>query len=321
MFAICIESNHKRGLGHLYRSLILANNLRSKGYEVNFILNNSKFAYEEIRKEGFEFEVKEINQENDWEKDFLRSHPNIKVWINDRLNTKEHHSKLIKTLGLSLITFDDRGTGAKYTDLNIAALAYEEIRKYSGGKVLLGHKYLILDPILEKFRKIRKTKNKLIVTLGGSDTWGITPYVMTKLLELNQKATIILGPAFEHFDAVQKIQSISPKEFFKIKHNVPSLIKEMNSYQIAITSGGITPFQANAMGLPCVVIATESFEIEVGRYLEKLGCNTYGGFKKDLNVGSMQFKFPIKEYSRKALEKVDSKGIERVINNIIEFTS
>ena len=320
MFAICIESSHKRGLGHLYRSLILAKNLRSKGYKVNFIINNNKFAYEKLRNEGFEFAVKEIHQENDWEKDFLMSHPNIKVWINDRLNTKERHSKLIKTLGLSLITFDDRGTGAQFTDLNIAALAFGEIKKFYGKKVLTGHKYLILDPISEKFRKIRKRKNKLIVTLGGSDTWGITPYVMTKLLELNQKATIILGPAFKHFDAVQKIKSISPKEFFKIKHNVPSLIKELNSSQIAITSGGTTPFQANALGLPCIAIATESFEVEVCKYLEKLGCNIYGGYKKDLNIDSMKLQFPVEKYSRKALDKVDSNGIERAISYIMEFS-
>lgn len=317
MFAICIESSHKRGLGHLYRSLILANNLRSKGYKVNFILNNNKFAYEKIRNEGFEFAVKDIHQENNWEKDFLISNPHIKVWINDRLNTKEHHSKLIKSLGLSLISFDDRGIGAKYSDLNILALAFGDVKNYNGEKVLLGHKYLILDPILEKFRRIRKTKNGLIVTIGGSDTWGITPYIMNNLLELNQKGTIILGPEFKHFDEIQEIQSKAPKNFFVIKHNVQSLIKELNSCQIAITSGGTTPFQANAMGLPCIVIATESFEVEVGKYLEKLGCNIYGGYKKDLNIDSIKFQFPVEKYSRNALDKVDSKGIERVISYII----
>ena len=136
---------------------------------------------------------------------------------------------------------------------------------------------------------------------------------MTNLLKLKKKLLLFLAQAFKHFDEIQKINDKSPKGFFQIKHNVPSLISELNGHQIAITSGGTTPFQANAIGLPCIVIATEDFEIEVGRYLEKLGCNIYVGYKKDLNIDEKTFKFPVMEYSRKALEKVDSNGIERVI--------
>ena len=321
MFAICIESSHKRGLGHLFRSLILANNLRSKGYKVRFIVNDNKFSYEKIRNEGFEFEVKDIHKENNWEEDFLRFHSDIKIWINDRLNTRYHHAKLIKKFGLSLVTFDDRGSGSRFSDLNVAALAFDNNENCHGAEVLKGHKYLIVDPIINNFKKIRSEKKSLIVTIGGSDTWGITPYIMENLLKLNQEAKIILGPAFQHFHEVKKIQYAAPKGFFCIKHNVPSLIKEMNSSHIAITSGGTTPFQANAMGLPCIVIATESFEIEVGKYLEKLGCNIYGGYKKDLNITSMKLDFAIEEFSRKALEKVDSKGIERVIKHIIKLAN
>ena len=71
MFAICIESSHKRGLGHLFRSLILANHLRSKGYDVKFVLNNNQFSCNKISYEGFDFEAREIHDENNWELDFI----------------------------------------------------------------------------------------------------------------------------------------------------------------------------------------------------------------------------------------------------------
>ena len=41
------------------------------------------------------------------------------------------------------------------------------------------------------------------------------------------------------------------------------MAEEMSRHDLAVTGGGMTPFEANAAGLPCIVVANETFEIQV----------------------------------------------------------
>ncbi len=312
MYTICIESSHRRGLGHLFRSLILANTLRNSGNQVKFIMNKHNYSNKKIKDCGFELSTIDFRS-NYWEDKYLESNKDVSTWINDRLETSYSHSKIIKENDLKLITFDDTGEGAIKADLNVASLIFKPKSDIKGKIVLQGHKYLIMDPQINKFRKLRSNLEKVLVSIGGSDTWGITLIVMKKLIKYNIKATVVLGPSFTHFGEVQKIYQAAPKGFFKMySRGVPSLIKEMDLHQIAITSAGTTPFQANALGLPCLVIASESFEIPVAKHLQNLKANFHIGYRDDIDLSILQSKLPINQLSKNALKNVDSLGVNRV---------
>ena len=314
MFVICIESSHQRGLGHLYRSLILASGMRERGMFVRFLVNDHPFAINLLKNSGYLVDIVDFHVSG-WEVNWLLAHPDIKVWINDRLNTTDYHARRIRDAGLRLVTFDDRGSGAVYADVHVAALIFDHLDSLHGTTVLQGVAYLLLDPEIERLRHLRESDDRILLTMGGSDTWGVTPRVMQALRLHGRKATIVLGPAFLHHDAVDRVLTESQGDIFTVHRNgVSSLIEQMSRHSIAITGGGMTPFQANAMGLPCIVIANEPFEIPVGKALEESGGNFFAGFHEIMDLSIFGSTIPVSLMSKKAMDAVDTGGLTRVLD-------
>ena len=102
-----------------------------------------------------------------------------------------------------------------------------------------------------------------------------------------------------------------------IKSNVPSLIREFYHHDLAITGGGTTPFEANASGLPCIVIANELFEIPAAKALAKIGSSVFAGFHTTLEIPKLEFDQKIEKMSMAGIEKVGTNGINKVIESIL----
>ncbi|MCK4823403.1 glycosyl transferase, partial [bacterium] len=96
MFAICIESSHQRGMGHLFRALNFAEFLDGKNSPYLVLVNNDKAACDILESRGIRFEVVDLTDlESDWETEAIRKY-GIETWINDRLDTDKKHAKNIK---------------------------------------------------------------------------------------------------------------------------------------------------------------------------------------------------------------------------------
>lgn len=314
MIIFCIECSHSRGMGHLFRSIYLASLLRMRGSQISFIINDYIVSKQMLRNFGFEFEIADLsNFDSLWELDVI-SRKKARIWVNDRLDTDGRHGSVISKANIPLITFDDLGGGAMYADLHVAALIINS-QHLSGKKILCGFDYLILNPELKKYQRLRDSQNKILVTLGGSDTWGVTSKVVSELSRLNLGGTVILGPGFSHQLNLDKLLTNK----FKVLSSVKSLAKEMNNYEIAITGGGITPFEACASGLPCVVIANEEFEVDIGIGLQELGCAVYAGHHTNFSLEILSNTLPISRMSKTGISKIGLHGISRVANEIEKF--
>ena len=92
------------------------------------------------------------------------------------------------------------------------------------------------------------------------------------------------------------------------------MAKEMSNYNLA-TGGGITPFEANASGLPCIVIANEKFEIPVCKRLEKLGGSVFAGFRNEINNEIFK-KLDIYSMSNNGLRNIPLNGLYNIINKL-----
>jgi len=86
----------------------------------------------------------------------------------------------------------------------------------------------------------------------------------------------------------------------------------MAKHELAITGGGMSPFQANACGLPCIVFASETFEIPVGLALERMGGSVFGGYHTEMNLSVMDYELPIASMSRAGMAAIDLSGCKRV---------
>jgi spore coat polysaccharide biosynthesis predicted glycosyltransferase SpsG len=302
-------------MGHFYRALNLAEGLAQAGLGCKFYLNDHKPSLAILSDTGYAHEV--VNLEDftsGWEKTVIER-DDIKCWVNDRHGTDVKHSARIKALGMPLITFDDHGTGAAMADLHIAALAFDPQEKLGGARVLRGAEYLVLNPQIRNHTRVRKQLSSILVTLGGSDTYGVTVKVVQMLSAMNLPATVVIGPAFMHNTMLDEELT----DQFTLKRGVPSMIEEFLKHDLAITGGGLTPFEANASGLPCVVIANELFEIPVGAALQKLGGAIFAGYHEALHSPLFKADLPLEQMSRAGMNNIGLEGTKRVIEAMLEL--
>jgi spore coat polysaccharide biosynthesis predicted glycosyltransferase SpsG len=314
MFAICVESSHARGMGHLFRMRNLAQLLRARQLPFMFLVNQHPPALDLLHREGFPLEVVNLPQAARWVPEMIDRH-RIRLWINDRLDTDLAQAQAIKDAGVPLVTFDDRGSGASLADLHIAALAFDGSEVLAGRRVLRGLDYLILNPEIARWRRPRTQAQRIVVTLGGSDTYGATVKVVALLRERSLTATVVIGPGFLHRSALDAELTSG----FELKVGVPSLIEEMSRHDLAITGGGITAFEAAAAGLPVVTIANEWFEVPVAQHLAKLGAARYAGHHSSLDPGAFDLPQDVRAMSEAGLTQVPLHGAERVCRLLLEF--
>lgn len=315
MFALCIESSHARGMGHFYRALNLADGLVKAGLPYTFYLNDHAPSRQILAERNVPHQI--VNLEDftgNWESSLIQQ-DGIKLWLNDRLDTDIRHAKKVKATCIPLVTFDDRGTGAALADLHIAALAFDAQERLAGAKLLRGADFLILNPQIRDYMRLRMQLSSILVTLGGSDTYGVTVKVVQMLKEMNLTATIVVGPAFVHMDMLDEVLI----DRFTLKCGVPSMIEEFYLHDLAITGGGITPFEANASGLPCVVIANEQFEIPVGMALQKLGGSVFAGHHESLSLPLFRAELPLEQMSQAGMRNIGMQGTQRVIDAMLEL--
>jgi spore coat polysaccharide biosynthesis predicted glycosyltransferase SpsG len=317
MFILCLKSSHEMGMGHVFRMVNLRRALRDRGCDaVVVMLETYRPAMEWLERAGVApvLVSTEASGQPGWE-DELALRFGATVWVNDRLDTDADHATKIKELGLHLVTFDDFGGGAAHSDVNIAALADIRGEVPQGSRVLVGLKYLVLDLEIAKHRRKRTESNSWVVSLGGTDTYGMSVVVTRWLSRRRQAATLILGPGFDH---VAELEKEMPDEFV-IKRSVPSLAVEFAEHDLAITGGGITAFEAAAAGLPTITFASEKWEVSHCLYLQEIGCSIFGGEHSDMQANILSEPLDIESMSVAALRSVDVKGADRVCNTLLEL--
>lgn len=313
MYAICIESSHMRGMGHFYRAMNLAEALTQAGLPHIIYLNDHPPSLQILVELGVRHRVVDLyDYSSRWEASLIMK-DGITLWINDRLDTDLRHAENIKRATIALVTFDDRGSGAALADLHIAALAFDADEPLQGSKVLRGAEYLILNPEIQLYTRERKQSGTILVTLGGSDTYGVTVKVVQLLKEMGLTATVVIGAAFMHIAKLHEVLT----ESFTLKCGLPSMIEEYSYHELAITGGGITPFEANASGLPCVVIANELFEIPVGNELQRLGGSVFAGYHESLSLPLFSPALPLQQMSLAGMRNIGLQGTQRVIGALM----
>jgi spore coat polysaccharide biosynthesis predicted glycosyltransferase SpsG len=316
MFAICIEASHSKGMGHLFRMLNFAKYLKKQKEDFIFLINNNDKTNNILQDSNISYEVVDLNDiTSNWESSIIKKY-SIRYWINDRLNTTKQHSLYTKNQDIKLITFDDLGDGAKNSDINICGLFFNN-DNLKGKKILKGVEYLILNNEIDKYKKERTEIKNILVTLGGSDTYGVTIKVLKLLKKYNIKATIHTGISFEHNKELEKELT---KEYHYITY-VSSFIEEFNKYDLAITGGGVTPFEANASGLPCLIVANELFEIPNGEFLDSINSSKFIGYYNNIDESIFNdlSKLDINSMSKNGMKNLNTQAIKKIYKDIKSY--
>jgi len=317
------EGNHKQGMGDLYGSLALADECVRNGDEVLFVISGGEAAGPTIADRGYRFHAVESL---DGERKLTRSfHPD--VIIVNKLDNPPDYVTALKEMAAFVVTVDDAGEGAKRADLNVNAL-------YPIAGAITGPEYLMLREEFQALRhrdkRIGETIAELLITQGGSDTYGFTPRIVRALEAMSRcpHCTVVLGPAFRHDTELREALETSTLDVTVVR-NARNMAELLWQADLAITAGGLTMFELAAVGTPAIVICGELFEVPTAVRLERAGAVRSLGFGGKLDYGQVSVAVDQlaadhearRRMSARGKELVDGKGCERIVRLIRERVS
>jgi spore coat polysaccharide biosynthesis predicted glycosyltransferase SpsG/CMP-N-acetylneuraminic acid synthetase len=252
VFVVC--GSRELGLGHVYRSLVIANELPL--YEICFmVVPGHDLAAEKIREHGYHVDSLEAG---DFAQQVLALRPNMVV--NDILDTHEDYIRKLKSGGVKVINFEDLGPGSREADVVVNAV-YPDGGGEKPSNVYSGYKYFCTrDEFLFSDPKVidRDVRNVLL-TFGGADENNITlkvlraiaPYCCSRGIEI----TIVVGPGNNHFESLLDFPDVV------IVRNTNNISDYMLAADLIFTSAGRTTYEIACLGVPTIVLAQNPREL------------------------------------------------------------
>jgi CMP-N-acetylneuraminic acid synthetase len=269
------DGEESLGMGHIYRCMSIAYHLT--GHEILFVAKRKCFLGVKKLQESF-FPVRLIDYDEEIYSVIEDFCPDIVV--NDILDTDKIYMKELKKRVDRVINFEDRGEGAFYADCVINALYLEK----GSRNIYNGFKYFFIrDEFLTAVpKKFSEEVKNIVVLFGGSDpsdltrkTYGIFKQIAIEHSEL--EFHIITGFGYRYKNEINE-----DKENRIFVHNdVKRVSKYLAEADMAITSQGRTIYELACMGVPSIVLAQNS------RELEHIFANIANGFI-NLGIGKNQ---------------------------------
>ncbi len=315
--AVCVECSNSRGMGHLFRALLYIDYLRDHDCSFVFLINEDKAAIAILKERNIDHIIVDFNDlRSDWEKKIIEKY-DVDCWFNDKYETSYEMGSHIKKTGIQFCVIDDVGEGERFADISFAGMLLPTKRNYLCENVKRGIDYIVLNPEIALYRWERDHIDRILVSLGGSDTYGATVGVVKSLVRLGISADIHIGPDFAYTDELLAVNTKS----FRVIQNVPSMIGLFEEYDFAITGGGVTCCEAMASGLPCAVIANEEHEINTARFFEGKGCCIFLGKHDDWDETKLlNIKEPdLEKMSRSGIELFKLDAVDRIFGHIMKI--
>ena len=327
--------NHKMGMGHVYRMLNLANLLKKRGHNILFLLpawTEGVKKITEYKWKIIEIPIDRFEQEQAYRQ--LLDDCIFDCIIVDALDVSKNIMKLFREKTKLLLSLDNIGEGRFLSDILINIL-YKREPKLKKPKIEINSfDYLILNENFKKFnlkeKIINKEVKKILITQGGSDTYGVVPKIMEELnkLPMELECDVLIGPAFKHHEEL--ISSIRNSDLkINIEENIRKTWELFYDVDIAISGGGMTLFELLCVGVPCIVLTQEYKEMETLNFLNELKLIDMLGLYERLQDGDIlnvtielinNYNKRI-EMSEKGKKVIDGSGCERIADLIEDCLS
>lgn len=255
--AIYVNGNNKRGIGHIYRALEIADEFYVKPdiyYDINQT-NSSVFGkttHNLIAVNG----IAELFDKCKEKK--------YTVFINDILTTSIDYMIGLRSVlpNAKIVNFEDDGEGIIKADLVFNALFHENEypQVYAGEKYYIsGKTFMFYEPIT-----IKDKVEKVFVSFGGADPQNYSDRILNMLIKPEYKKfhfVVVLGRAKNNVDALLKYNKYDNIDVLFDVTNMPEL---MSGCDIGITSRGRTGYELAILGIPSISMAQNQREEKHG---------------------------------------------------------
>lgn len=268
-------ANHQMGMGHVYRMSTLGSFLKKREHDILFFIPDWEEGVTKIFQEGWSQISIPINQfENEIHYKKKLHNLRFDCIIVDALNVSEPIMNIFREKTNLLISFDNIGHGRFLTDILINVLYKRppplpapkfEINSYS--HIIISNEF---GEIHQKEKLIQKTIQKILITQGGSDTYGVVPQLIDVINTTNNAIEyfIFIGPGFKHYEELE----LSVKKSALKIHIIKNLTDPWNLFfdmDLAISAGGMTLFELLCLGIPTITTTQEIKELETINDLTK----------------------------------------------------
>jgi UDP-2,4-diacetamido-2,4,6-trideoxy-beta-L-altropyranose hydrolase len=337
--AIRTDASSFIGTGHVFRCLALADELRLRGAQVLFICRQSQGHLGELLR-GRDHDIRFISDVSTWEHDAqatktaLMEFPTTMDWlIVDHYSLDARWEEAMSPFVKRLAAIDDLANRPHAVDLLIDSshradeagvydsLVPNDTRRAIGSRyVLLRREFFATKPP----KRNHDTVRRILVTFGGSDPLNATGLALDALDDPTFGAIEIdltLGlanPLLKDLEArAARMRNVTV-------HMQSSRMAElMAKADLCLGAGGATSWERCYMGLPSVVLILAQHQYGIAEKLHRMGCVLNLGFADKLNVvtlraGILQATKDSEwraSASRAALDQVDGRGIERVLEH------
>lgn len=328
---VLTEGGCKCGFGHITRCVSIGSAFRSKGFEVDFLIDGDK-SIENIV-ENFKYRV------FDWKSNFEKTSYLIKrssIILLDSIQVSNEYVRKISSLRVPIIHIDDdkqsnvinNGFIVDWTVLREGGFKKSDRRE----KVtyLLGSKYTPLRSDFYNVKKyiIRENIGQIMITFGGSDFRKITLKVLkffTKFYPEIRKKIVIGGGL--NSDYIFSIKNhLDKNSDLIINASTKVMIETMYSSDVAIASGGQTLYELAKVGTPTIAIIVVDNALHDTLGWEKAGFLKNVGWYFDSNLTSniqeeieiMKNLLERERMSNSGLRLMSGNGANLIVDNVIE---
>jgi len=297
------DASNAIGMGHINRCVSLARHLEAEGMESLFVLRHvSGNVVEDYRKLGINIYLLEENCSIDDEAHLLAerfasqysaivfdfSHYQNMTIIQDYVSYFELLQYAFKTTFL-IDGFNDTAIIDHIdTAMDVVITPYigAEDHSHDGSRGYwhwAGPSYFIFAPEYTSEdwqREVRCTAERLLVTMGGSDPYGLTLIVLDalKLLATNVHCRIVIGSGFSNDLKLKARKKCLSLPFCEIIDAPPNLVKHLKWAEMAISASGLTKYEMALAGVPSLQISFNRKIAETTAAYEK------EGFYRDLGL-------------------------------------
>jgi CMP-N-acetylneuraminic acid synthetase/spore coat polysaccharide biosynthesis predicted glycosyltransferase SpsG len=249
-----VTGSPRLGLGHVYNSLLLANDLMD--HEIRFLVDEgSELARDVIGSKNFPVEIQTGPSLAD---DVARIAPHVVV--NDRLDTTAEYMESLRALGVRTMNIEDLGPGAALADAVVNAL-YQDPDLLNRERAYFGHRYACLrDEFFTLPDKgFRDAVERVLVTFGGTDPSHNTERVLDAVEPWCQERGIALDVVTGPGIGAGRLED---RPYAKVHRNVSNISDYMWQADVAFTSAGRTLFELAAVRTPAIVLAQNERELQ-----------------------------------------------------------
>jgi len=267
--AIYVNGNNKRGIGHIYRALELADEFFVKPdiyYDIN--QTNPKVfgvtTHTLIPINGIA-ELFEICKEKQYT-----------IFINDILTTSIDYMIGLRSVlpKAKIVNFEDDGEGILKADLVFNALYHDSSlpQVYAGEQYYISNKiFMFYEPI-----KIKEKVKRVFISFGGADPQNYSDRLLDIVSKEEYKAyefIVVLGRAKYNVETLLEYNKYSN---IKVLYDVKNMPELMSGCDIGITSRGRTGYELAILGIPSIAMAQNQREEKHGFVCNENGFSYIG---------------------------------------------